>query len=135
MHHVFQRPHAPASVQRTPQRVLHTFDARSVLLLAALTLGGTSALHAQTVPAAKSPAAQSQATGAAAKPLAGAATPGSAQSTAASAAFDRADTNGDGKLSPEEAQQLPAIGNRFEQLDTNHDGFLSRPEFEAGARS
>ncbi|MCK6416921.1 MAG: EF-hand domain-containing protein [Giesbergeria sp.] len=130
MHRTHQRPLAPVSAQRT----LHVFDSRSVLLLAALTLGGAPALHAQTAPAAKPSATQSQSAGPAPKPVFGAG-PEAPPSTAASAAFDRADANADGKLSPQEAQQLPAIGNRFEQLDNNRDGFLSRAEFEAGARS
>ena len=53
----------------------------------------------------------------------------------ATAAFDRADANADGKLSPQEAATLPAIGNRFEQLDTDRDGSLSPTEFDKGAKS
>lgn len=48
---------------------------------------------------------------------------------AISAAFDRADTNGDGHLSPEEAERLPAVARRFSRLDKDHDGRLSRKEF------
>lgn len=127
MHRISQRPLAPLSAQRT----LHAFDTRSVLLLAALTLGGSPALHAQTAPTTKPSATQSQSTGNAPKPLLGTGQE-AAQPSTVSAAFDRADANADGKLSPQEAQTLPAIGNRFEQLDNNHDGFLSRAEFEAG---
>ncbi len=131
MHSMTQRrPHAPVSAQRT----LHAFDLRSVMLLTALTLGGSPALYAQTAPAPKPSITLNQSAGNAQKPVPGAGAE-TAQSSAASAAFDRADANADGKLSPQEAQQLPAIGNRFEQLDSNRDGFLSRPEFEAGARS
>ena len=49
------------------------------------------------------------------------------------AAFARADTNGDGKLSREEAQRFPEIAARFDELDTDHDGFLSLIEFSVGA--
>ena len=49
------------------------------------------------------------------------------------AAFARADTNGDGKLSREEAQRFPEIANRFDALDLDHDGYLSLAEFAAGA--
>lgn len=49
------------------------------------------------------------------------------------AAFARADTNGDGKLSREEAQRFPEIAARFDALDANHDGFLSLLEFSVGA--
>lgn len=50
----------------------------------------------------------------------------------AQAAFKRADTNGDGKLSPSEAAALPAIAARFEALDTDKDGSLSSTEFALG---
>jgi len=49
------------------------------------------------------------------------------------AAFARADTNGDGKLSREEAQRFPEIAARFDELDLDHDGFLSLIEFSLGA--
>ena len=49
------------------------------------------------------------------------------------AAFARADTNGDGKLSREEAQRFPEIAARFDELDSDHDGFLSLIEFSVGA--
>jgi len=47
----------------------------------------------------------------------------------ADAAFDRADSNDDGKLSRAEAERLPAISLRFDELDTNKDQFLTREEF------
>jgi EF hand len=50
---------------------------------------------------------------------------------AVEAAFNRADTNGDGKLSREEASQLPAIALKFDDLDKDKDGFLSMEEFSA----
>jgi Ca2+-binding EF-hand superfamily protein len=50
---------------------------------------------------------------------------------AVEAAFNRADANGDGKLSREEAGHLPAIALKFDDLDTNKDGFLSMEEFSA----
>lgn len=49
------------------------------------------------------------------------------------AAFARADTDGDGKLSREEAQRFPEIAARFDELDRDHDGFLSLIEFSVGA--
>ena len=52
--------------------------------------------------------------------------------TAMEAAFARTDANGDGRLSPEESEHMPAIAMLFSQLDRNKDGFLSLEEFAAG---
>jgi Ca2+-binding EF-hand superfamily protein len=60
------------------------------------------------------------------------AVPASEPAPGAEAAFQAADTNKDGKLSKEEASQLPAIAARFEELDRNKDGFLSLEEFMTG---
>ena len=49
------------------------------------------------------------------------------------AAFARADTNSDGKLSRDEAQRFPEIAARFDELDLDRDGFLSFAEFAVGA--
>ena len=49
------------------------------------------------------------------------------------AAFARADTNGDSKLSREEAQRFPEIAARFDELDRDRDSFLSFAEFAVGA--
>ena len=46
--------------------------------------------------------------------------------------FGRADANGDGKLSKEEAVKLPAVSTKFDELDKNKDGFLGLDEFAAG---
>ena len=63
----------------------------------------------------------------------GAAAPTAVERTALEAAFTRADTNGDGRLSREEAAHFPEIAARFDELDKNHDGFLSFDEFAIGA--
>jgi hypothetical protein len=52
--------------------------------------------------------------------------------TAMEAAFARTDANGDGRLTPDEAEHMPAIAMLFVQLDRNKDGFLSLEEFSVG---
>jgi Ca2+-binding EF-hand superfamily protein len=43
-----------------------------------------------------------------------------------------ADTNGDGKISREEANaSLPGIAKNFDAIDTNKDGFISMDELQA----
>ena len=121
----------------TPQRrTLPSFDARSVMLFAALTMGGAMA-QAQT-PAAPSaqPRYQTGPGPGTSQPQAvfggsSAAAPGGDSASA----FERADANRDGQLSAAEAGQLPAIANRFQALDKDKNGSLSRAEFEAGNRS
>jgi Ca2+-binding EF-hand superfamily protein len=49
------------------------------------------------------------------------------------AAFARADTNGDGKLSREEAQRFPEIAARFDEFDKGRKGYLTFDEFAAAA--
>jgi EF hand len=44
-------------------------------------------------------------------------------------AFDRADKNTDGKLSKEEAENMPAVAQRFEQIDKDKDGSISKQEY------
>jgi hypothetical protein len=55
------------------------------------------------------------------------------QRAAVEAAFTRADRNGYGKLTRDEAEHLPAIAIRFDELDKDKDGFLSLEEFATGA--
>ena len=122
----------------TLQRRTTSFDTRSVMLFAALTLGGMGALQAQNNSAPSSPSAP-QFGPAKSAPSAGSGYsvgPGPANNKAANAsaaAFERADTNQDGQLSAQEAAHLPAIGQRFQELDADRSGSLSRAEFEKGA--
>ena len=53
--------------------------------------------------------------------------------TAIEAAFARADVNGDGRLSRDEAVHLPEIAARFDEFDLNRDGWLSFAEFAIAA--
>jgi len=118
---------------KTLQRRSTSFDARSVMLFAALTLGGMGALQAQTTSSPSSP--QFGPAGKTAPPANSTYSVGPSRATTASTAFDRADTNKDGQLSAQEAAQLPAIGQRFKELDADQNGSLSRAEFEKGANS
>ena len=107
------------------------FELRSVALLATLTVGAALSGHAQTMDsgALKAPGTQSA-------PATQSATPKAAptgQDT--DAAFTRADTNKDGKLSRQEAARFPAIEQRFDLIDTNKDQLVSREEFEAALKS
>ena len=101
----------------------HHFEASSVLLFAALTFGTAGAVQAQS--------------GSSSNPATPQATFGGGKTTtsSAAAAFDRADADRNGMLSPQEASTFPAIGERFQALDKNQDKMLSREEFEAGAKS
>ena len=45
--------------------------------------------------------------------------------------FEKLDTNGDGRLSREEAASHPELAQRFAHIDANKDGFLSREELTA----
>jgi hypothetical protein len=57
--------------------------------------------------------------------------PMAAPSEAAQAAFKRADANGDGKLTKEEAARMPGIAEKFDALDKEGKGFLTISEFAA----
>ena len=46
-------------------------------------------------------------------------------------AFKLADSNGDGKITREEAERFPAVLRRFDQVDVDKDGVISRAEWEA----
>jgi hypothetical protein len=99
--------------------------------LTALIAGSAALAYAQT---ATPQAATPQATPAepAPAPAMGSGTKVDA-SLKVSAAFKRADANGDGKLSSAEAGKLPTLAAKFAELDKDKDGFLSSEEFSAGA--
>lgn len=117
------------------QRRTYSFDTRSVMLFAALSLGGMGALHAQTAASSSPPQFGPQSKGTTQAGSGFTVGPGSSASTTAAAAFERADTNKDGQLSAQEAATLPAISQRFKELDTDKNGALSRAEFDKGVQS
>lgn len=45
------------------------------------------------------------------------------------AAFTKADANGDGKITKDEATKVPEISGKFEMLDKDKDGALTLAEF------
>lgn len=115
------------TIKALQRRRLSAFDARSVMLFAALSMGG-AALQAQTTSAPQAAPGSKDA------PYSyGPGTPN--PSKAATTAFNRADTDKDGKLSEKEAEKLPAISQKFKQLDADGNGTLSTKEFESGMHS
>jgi Ca2+-binding EF-hand superfamily protein len=105
-----------STINKRKKYFIPNFEARSVLLVAAMALGAAAGVQAQST----APAMQG--------------TP-KASAKEMDAAFVRADANKDGKLDKKEAEMMPAIAERFEQLDTNGDGFISREEFAKAAGS
>lgn len=104
------KQHAPTLLSRHSSH--WRFEAQSVALLTAWALLSTAS-WAQTASA----------------------TPAAANEAALVAAFSRADRDGDGQLSREEAQRLPAVAEQFPQLDRNGDNQLSRDEFILGLKT
>lgn len=100
---------------RVQKHSIPNFEMRSVLLLALLTLGTAAAARAQAA--------------------ASAIPPNRVTSQDLAAAFQRADANGDGKLTRQEAERFPAVAQRFEQIDTNRDTFISLDEFSQAVNS
>lgn len=96
------------------------FETRSVALFTALLLGSAAASAQSTAqPMTNAPAAATSAPAA----------------SASADAFKRADTNGDQRLSREEAKQLPAVAQNFDRLDADKDGSVSLAEFEKGVKA
>jgi EF hand domain-containing protein len=110
------------------RKLLPHFDKCSVVLFTALAVGGIAGAHAQTAPDSR---------GAQNKAVFGGTEPSRATQAPAPTAqdvqgvFNHADSNKDGKLSPQEARVLPAVAQRFGAIDKDGDHFISRTEFEA----
>ena len=120
---------------RLQQDFIPNFEMRSLLLIATFAASVAGGACAQTSPSIglNDPVAVSAAANRSVRPTDGLlqATPVTtrAGSRSADAAFNRADTNHDGRLDREEAEHFPALSQRFDVLDTNHDSFISREEF------
>ena len=108
-----------SSTTKRNQHFIPNFEARSVLLVAAITFGSVAGAQGQTTAPSPSTSASAPAESIPANNV---------SASDINAAFDRADTNKDGKLSREEAENLPTVAQRFEQIDTNRDTFVSRDE-------
>lgn len=120
---------------RLQRDFIPNFEMRSLLLIATFAISVTGGACAQTSAriSLDDPVALSAAADRGERPTDGPvqATPVNARagSRSADAAFNRADTNGDGRLNREEAEHFPALSQRFDVIDTNRDSFLSREEF------
>jgi len=119
------------SAKKRLKHSIPNFEIHSVLLFAALVMGAATAAQAQT--AADAPAKPKSSSVQIAASTAGTIPPNKATSKDLEAAFKRADTNRDGKLSRQETEHFPALAHRFEQIDTDHDSFISRDEFSQAA--
>jgi hypothetical protein len=119
-----------------PKHSIPSFELRSVLLVAALTVGAAGAARAQTAPPSPasptSPPSQMAPSGSSSGST-GTVPQNRTTSKDVEAAFNRADANKDGKLDRQEAEHLPAVAQRFEQIDTNHDTFISLAELTKAA--
>ena len=67
------------------------------------------------------------------KPAATQAQPMARDKAAIETSFTKADANGDGKLTKDEAAKLPAVAAKFDELDKNKDGALTLDEFSSAA--
>lgn len=122
---------------RTQNHSMSNFEVRSLLLFSALLLASSFAAHAQ--PASHAPQGVKAGSQVAAQ-AAPHATPTAIAHNRTSlkeldAAFNRGDTNHDGKLDRKEAERFPALAQRFDKIDTDHDHFISRAEFRRAAGS
>ena len=128
---------------KAKRRCIPNFEARSVMLFAALAFGTAMGAHAQTSAqtgqatfggtSTQTPAQKSAPATATTLPATGANTANS--NSVEAVAFGRADKDRDGKLNRAEAVQLPMVSHRFDQIDLNRDNFISRDEFDKGTKS
>jgi hypothetical protein len=124
---------------RLQQDFIPNFEMRSILLIATFAVSAATACaqtnaRPPTLAGQTHPVAMTAAADRGERPAEGA-----TQVTARTglsnidAAFNRADTNRDGRLSREEAEHFPMLSQRFEAIDLNRDSFISRDEFNEAA--
>ena len=101
-----------------------SWNLRSLALLAGLTLGSAGALMAQTT----APSPQGPGTPRQHRPVDSDGKAPSAK-TAQHFSFQQVDTNRDGHLTPQEAQELPSVAANFKAIDKDGDGQISEKEF------
>ena len=120
---------------RLQQNFIPNFEMRSILLIAtfAVSVAGGACAQTSARVGLDDPVAISAAADRSERP-----SDGGVQATqvntrtgsrSADAAFNRADTNRDGRLDREEAEHFPVLSQRFDLIDTNRDSFISREEF------
>ena len=120
---------------RLQQDCIPNFEIRSLLVIATFAMGAVAA-HAQSGAAPSSAKGQQPQVGMTAVTDTATARTVAQNGVSRSqldAAFNRADRNGDGKLSRAEAEHFPVLVQRFDLIDSNRDSFLSRDEFEKAA--
>jgi EF hand len=115
---------------RLQQDFIPNFEMRSVLVIATFAV---SAAYAQTATRPASPGQNNPVAMTTAADRADNTAMASQVKTASNpvdAAFNRADTDHDGRLSRKEAEHFPMLSQRFDTIDTNRDSFISREEFD-----
>ena len=117
----------------TQNHSMVNFELRSLLLFSALLMASSFAAHAQQGSSAPQGVKAGTQVAAQATPTAIAHNRTSLKEL--DAAFNRGDTNHDGKLDRQEAERFPALAQRFDKIDTDHDHFISRAEFKRAAGS
>lgn len=86
--------------------LMTSFERRSVLLFASLSLAAAGQAFAQST----------------------AAKPGAGAQADITSMFKKADADGDNRLSPREAQAIPGLSERFDAVDTDKNGAISAQE-------
>ena len=120
---------------RLQQDFIPNFEMRSILLIAtfAMSVAGSACAQTSARVGLDDPVALSAAANRSERPIEGGVQATQvntrAGSRSADAAFNRADTNRDGRLDREEAEHFPVLSQRFDVIDTNRDSFISREEF------